>query len=142
MASEPVELTNDPAFARRVIRLALTSSIALGLVWILAIVTLDAHPSVGASLALGWLLMPSILFLSLRRPRLRYALAIPSALVGVPLLIICASNLPEELIQILDGIPESVRTAVRSRSFFVAENHLSQKLDVHAIFFELMPRNN
>ena len=95
MASEPVELTNNPAFARRVIRLALTSSIALGLVWILAIVTLDAHPSVGASLALGWLLMPSVLFLSLQRPRLRYALAIPSALVGVPLLIICASNLPE-----------------------------------------------
>src|SRR5450830_1368111 len=74
MASEPVELTDDPAFARRIIRLALTSSIALGLVW---------------------LMMPSILFLSLRRPRLRYALAIPSTLVGVPLLIICASYLPE-----------------------------------------------
>lgn len=95
MASEPVELTDDPAFARRIIRLALVSSIALGLVWLLATVTLDAHPSVGASLGLGWLMMPSILFLSLRRPRLRYALAIPSALVGVPLLFICASNLPE-----------------------------------------------
>jgi hypothetical protein len=95
MASEPVELTDDPAFARRIIRLGFTSSIALGLVWLLATVTLDAHPSVGASLALGWLMMPSILFLSLRRPRLRYALAIPSTLVGVPLLIICASNLPE-----------------------------------------------
>jgi len=95
MASEPVELTSDAAFARRIIRLAVTSSIALGLVWLLAIVTLDAHPGVGASLALGWLMMPSILFLSLRRPKLRYALAIPSALVGLPLLIICASNLPE-----------------------------------------------
>jgi hypothetical protein len=95
MAPEPVELTDDPAFARRIIRLGFTSSIALGLVWLLATITLDAHPGVGASLALGWLMMPSILFLSLRRPRLRYALAIPSALVGVPLLIICASNLPE-----------------------------------------------
>ena len=95
MASEPVELTDDPAFARRIIRLALVSSIALGLVWLLANVTLDEHPSVGASLALGWLMMPSILLLSLRRPRLRYALAIPSALVGVPLLIICATSLPD-----------------------------------------------
>ncbi|HEY4955031.1 MAG TPA: hypothetical protein VII02_09110 [Gemmatimonadaceae bacterium] len=93
--SEPVELTDDPAFARRIIRLARTSSIALGLVWLLATVTLDVHPGVGASLALGWLSMPSILFLSLRRPRLRYALAIPSTLVAVPLLIICANNLPE-----------------------------------------------
>jgi hypothetical protein len=95
MAPEPVELTADPAFARRIIRLGFTSSIALGLVWLLATVTLDAYTGVGASLALGWLMMPSILFLSLRRPQLRYALAIPSALVGVPLLIICASNLPE-----------------------------------------------
>lgn len=92
---QPVELTSDAAFSRRIIRLALVSSIALGLVWLLATVTLDAHPGIGASLALGWLLMPSILFLSLRRPRLRYLLAIPSGLVGVPLLIICASNLPE-----------------------------------------------
>jgi hypothetical protein len=98
MASEPVELTSDAAFARRVIRLALTSSIALGFVWLLATVTLDVHPGVGASLALGWFLMPSILFLSLRRPRLRYTLVIPSALVAVPLLIICAGNLPERQI--------------------------------------------
>lgn len=95
VVSGAVELTDDPAFARRIIRLARVSSIALGLVWLLATVTLDVHPGVGASLALGWLLMPSILFLSLRRPRLRYALAIPSTLVAVPLLIICVSNLPE-----------------------------------------------
>ena len=69
MTSEPVELTSDPEFARRVIRLALTSSIALGLVWLLAILTLDLHPGVSASLALGWISMPSILLLSLRRPQ-------------------------------------------------------------------------
>ena len=96
--SQPVELTGDAAFARRIIRLAFVSSIALGLVWLLATVTLDAHPGLNASLALGWLLMPSILMMSLRRPRLRYLLAIPSGLVGVPLLIICASELPAEQI--------------------------------------------
>jgi hypothetical protein len=95
MASQPVELTDDPAFARRIIRLAIISSIALGLVWLLAKATLDVRPSVRASLALGWLMMPSILLLSLRWPRLRYALAIPSMLVGVPLLIICATGLPD-----------------------------------------------
>jgi len=95
MQLEPVELTGDAAFARRVIRLAAVSSVALGVVWLLATVTLDAQPGLRASLALGWLLMPSILLLSLRRPRLRYALAIPSALVGMPLLIISANNLPE-----------------------------------------------
>ncbi len=94
--SKPVELTNEPEFARRVIRLALTSSIALGLVWMLAVVTLNLHPSLSASLMLGWILMPSILLFSLRRPRLRYALAIPAALVSVPLLIICAIKLPTE----------------------------------------------
>lgn len=94
MVSGAVELTKDPEFARRVFRLAVTSSIALGLVWLLAIATLEAHPAVGLSLAFGWLLMPSILFLSLRWPRLRYALAIPSALVAAPLLIISGSDLP------------------------------------------------
>jgi hypothetical protein len=93
---EPVELTSEPEFARRVIRLALTSSIALGLVWMLAVVTLDLRHSLSVSLMLGWILMPSILFFSLRRPRLRYALAIPSALVGIPLLIICATELPTD----------------------------------------------
>ncbi|HLE56685.1 MAG TPA: hypothetical protein VJB15_06335, partial [Rhodothermia bacterium] len=96
IAAEPVELTRDAAFARRIIRLALTSSIALGLVWLLAVVTLNVHPGVGASLALGWLLMPSILLFSLRRPRVRYALVIPSALVAIPLLVICMDNLPAE----------------------------------------------
>lgn len=93
---EPVELTSEPEFGRRVIRLALTSSIALGLVWMLAVVTLDLRPGLSGSLMLGWILMPSILLFSLRRPRLRYALAIPSALVGVPLLIICATKLPTD----------------------------------------------
>jgi hypothetical protein len=95
LTSAPVELTADPAFARRVVRLARTSAVALGVIWLLAIVTLEAHPAAGVSLGLGWLLMPSILMLSVRWPRLRYALALPSALVGLPLLIISASSLPQ-----------------------------------------------
>nr|MDQ3328226.1 hypothetical protein [Chloroflexota bacterium] len=70
----PVELTDDPAFARRIVRLARTSCVALGLVWWLAVATLDAHPALDLSLAVGWVLMPSLLLLSLRRPLLRYAL--------------------------------------------------------------------
>ncbi len=92
----PVELTNDPGFARRIVRLALTSCVALGLVWWLAITTLEAHPATGISLAAGWLLMPSLLLLSLRRPRLRYALVLPSSLVGLPLLAISAGSLATE----------------------------------------------
>lgn len=92
----PVELTDDSGFARRIIRLAITSCVALGLVWWLAITTLDAHPVIGISLAAGWLLMPSLLLLSLRRPRLRYTLMLPSSLVGLPLLAISAGSLATE----------------------------------------------
>ncbi len=91
----PVELTDDPAFARRIVRLARTSCVALGLVWWLAVSTLDAHPAVDLSLLAGWVLMPSLLLLSLRRPLLRYALVLPSSLVGLPLLVISARGLGE-----------------------------------------------
>ncbi len=94
--SRPVELTDDTGFARRIIRLALTSCVALGIVWWLATTTLDAHPAIGQSLAAGWLLMPSLLLLSLRRPRLRYALVLPSSLIGLPLLAISAGSLARE----------------------------------------------
>jgi len=87
-------MSGDRQFARRVRRLAITSAIALGLVWRLAATTLDAHPLVEGGLAGGWLLMPSILGLSLRWPRLRYALVVPSVLVSVALLAICAAARP------------------------------------------------
>lgn len=83
-----VELSGDPAFARRIIRLAFTSLIALGAIFLLARFTTDAKPAIQASLASGWVLMPAILFLSLPVPAMRYALVIPSALVAVPLLLI------------------------------------------------------
>jgi hypothetical protein len=82
-------MSDDPAFAKRVVRLARTSSVALGYLTFLWAVTVDSSVLVGISLLLGWLLMPTILWLSLGRPRLRYALVIPSSLVGVGLLAIC-----------------------------------------------------
>jgi hypothetical protein len=75
-------------------RLARTAAVALGIIWWLAVSTLEAPPMVGASLLLGWASMPAILVMSLRRPRLRYALVLPSSLVGVPLLGISALFLP------------------------------------------------
>lgn len=91
----PIELTTDSRFTRRVVRLAITSTVALALIWILCEVTLQANPAIGISLAGGWLLMPVILGLSVRWPRLRYGLIVPSTLVSVALLTLCATALPE-----------------------------------------------
>jgi len=94
----PIELSRDRRFAGRVRRLALTAVVALGLIWALAVTTLDAPPIVGLALAAGWVSMPTILLASLERPFLRYALVIPSTLVGVPLLTISAAWLPANAI--------------------------------------------
>jgi hypothetical protein len=94
----PAELTHDPRFAGRVKRLALTAVVALGLIWWLAVSTLDAPAIVGAALAAGWVLMPAILVASLAHPRLRYALVVPATLVGVALLAISAWSLPPNLV--------------------------------------------
>jgi hypothetical protein len=57
-------------------------------IYVLARLTADASPPVQGSLAAGWVLMPAILFASLRFPVLRYALVVPSTLVTLPLLAI------------------------------------------------------
>jgi hypothetical protein len=90
-----VELTDDPAFSRRVIRLARTSVVALGYILLLWAVTLETSMVIGAALAAGWVLMPTVLWSSLHRPRLRYALVLPSSLVSLALLAICLTALPE-----------------------------------------------
>lgn len=90
----PVELSADARFAGRVRRLAFTAVVALGVLWALATVTLEAPVAIDLALLLGWLSMPTLLFASLRDARWRYALVLPSALVGVPLLAICAFWLP------------------------------------------------
>jgi hypothetical protein len=88
-----VELTADPLFARRVRRLAATSAVALGAIWLLAVTAVAAPPGANLSLLAGWILMPSILWLSLRRPMVRQALVVPSALVTLGLVAICLAPL-------------------------------------------------
>lgn len=90
----PVELTRDPQFEQRVRRLAVVSAVALGLVWGLAVATLQAPPAVDAAFAAGWVLMPLTLAASVTLPRLRYALILPASLVTVGLLAVCAGWLP------------------------------------------------
>jgi hypothetical protein len=90
----PVELTGDPRFARRVRRLTAVSSVALGLIWGLAVTSLDAPAAVDGALAVGWLLMPLTLAASLRYPRLRYGLVLPASLVSIGLLAACVGWLP------------------------------------------------
>lgn len=80
-----VELTTDPLFAHRVRRLVWISSIALGVIALLAIRS-DAPGWSIVMLVAGWVLMPMILALSLRRPKVRYGLVIPASLVTLGLL--------------------------------------------------------
>ena len=90
----PVEMSHDPAMVGRVRRLGFVSLVALGAVWGLSLATLDAGWGVSASLALGWVLMPTLLFASVRRPPLRYLLVVPSTLVSVALLVVMLTALP------------------------------------------------
>lgn len=90
----PVELTDDRRVSNRVLRLAAVSLVALGLVTGLAAATLDAPPAVVASLAAGWVLMPTVLAWSLREQRARYLLVVPSSLVTLGLLAICLGWMP------------------------------------------------
>jgi hypothetical protein len=83
-ARDGVELTDDRIFTHRVRRLVAISAVALG------VITWLAWRSDGPSwsivlLAAGWVLMPTVLAISLRRPLARYALVIPASLVIVGL---------------------------------------------------------
>ena len=80
-----VELTADRLFAHRVRRLIVISTIALGIIWGLAF-TDDAEVWVLVLLGIGWVTMPTILGLSLRRPMLRYALLVPASAVSIGLI--------------------------------------------------------
>jgi hypothetical protein len=79
----------DPVFATRIVRLAWTAAVALGVIWWLARTMIPAQPLALHMLAAAWFLMPSVLTISLRWPLLRYALAIPSSLATLGLLLIC-----------------------------------------------------
>jgi hypothetical protein len=91
-----MELGPDQAFVPRVLRLTAVSSVALGIVWALAIATLEAPPAVHVALLAGWFLMPAILAASIAEPRLRYGLAVPATLVTVALIAVAIRWLPEE----------------------------------------------
>ena len=91
-----LEMTRDPRFGARVIRLAATSVVALGLIWGFQFATLNTPAFVGVCLAAGWALMPLLLIASLRWPVARCGLAIPSTLVGFGLIAICLTALPTD----------------------------------------------
>jgi hypothetical protein len=90
-----IEMSDDPAFLPRVRRLAAVSSVALGLIWLLAIRTTEPHSVLidGALLA-GWILMPAVLWSSIRHPDVRRVVFLPSALVTVGLVALCLTALP------------------------------------------------
>lgn len=66
----------------RVQRLAAVSVVALGLIWWFSRDVDDAGFAPAALLA-GWVLMPAVLLLSLRAPRVKYGLAVPATLVSL-----------------------------------------------------------
>lgn len=80
-----VELTANRLFAHRIRRLVVISTVALGIIWGLALAD-GAELWVLVPLGLGWVTMPTILALSLRRPLLRYALLIPATAVSIGLI--------------------------------------------------------
>ena len=69
----------------RVIRLAVTSVIALGVIFGLWSAARPGGTWAGAALGAGWALMPATLMLMLRVPRARFALVLPATLVTVAL---------------------------------------------------------
>lgn len=92
IARSAIEMTDDRAFAFRVVRLAITSTLALGAIWALAHAGWRLQPAIGYLLLVGWMLMPAVLLASLRRPRLRYALVVPATLVTVALVALSATT--------------------------------------------------
>jgi hypothetical protein len=83
-AGSGVELTANRLFEHRIRRLVVVSTVALGVVWGLAFAS-DAPTWVLVLVAIGWVLMPTVLAFSLRRPRVRYALLVPASAVSIGL---------------------------------------------------------
>ena len=90
----PVELSEDQRFTARVARLVMISAVALGVIWVLATATDGVAGWILILLFAGWLAMPSLLAVSLIRPRTRYLLVVPAGLVTVGLTGICLTALP------------------------------------------------
>lgn len=90
----PVELSADQQFTARVVRLVMISAVALGVIWVLATATDGVARWILILLFAGWLAMPSLLAVSLIRPRTRYLLVVPAGLVTIGLTGICLTALP------------------------------------------------
>jgi hypothetical protein len=84
-AGSGVELTTDRLFAHRIRRLVVISAVALGVIFGLAFAN-DGETWMLVLLGIGWVTMPTILALSLRRPLLRYALLVPASAVSIGLI--------------------------------------------------------
>jgi hypothetical protein len=79
-----IEMTANRPFEHRIRRLIAVSTVALGVIWWLALAD-GAGVWMLALLGTGWVLMPPILALSLRRPMLRLALLVPAGAMSVGL---------------------------------------------------------
>lgn len=82
----------------RLIRLAVTATVALAVIWWLAVATLEAHPLILGGLASTWLLMPVALLLATRDWRMRPWLVVPSAIETLSLVAIDLTVLPDEVL--------------------------------------------
>jgi hypothetical protein len=96
LVPSPPELSTDRRFGGRVRRLVAVSSVALGLIALLAWASVEPPVLLMAALVAGWVSMPLVLAASLRRPYLRYLLVVPAGLVSAALVTIVAAYLPPE----------------------------------------------
>lgn len=95
LARTGIEMSGDPVFLPRVQRLARVSAVALGIIWFLAIRTTEPHgAAIDVALLAGWVLMPTVLWSSIRRPEMRPLVFLPSALITVGLVALCLTALP------------------------------------------------
>jgi hypothetical protein len=81
-----VEMSKDVRFERRLRRLVGVSLVFLGVIAFLAWAKADADARTLALLVSGWILMPTLLFVSISKPLWRYLLAVPAVLMIVGLL--------------------------------------------------------
>ena len=86
-----IEMTSDARFAARIRRLIAVSSLALGVISLLALTATEAGWVSVALLTTGWITMPTVLAASLQRPRFRYLLTVPASLVSLGLLVTAAT---------------------------------------------------
>lgn len=99
LARTGIEMSADPVFLPRVRRLAKVSSVALGIIWFLAIRASEPHSNaIDAALLVGWFLMPTVLWASIRRPEMRPLVFLPSALVTVGLVALCLTAMPGDFV--------------------------------------------